>query len=50
MREQIALQCEPCKQKNYTATRNKKLKTEKLQTKKFCPFCRTHTVHKEVKI
>ena len=33
----------------YTTTRNKKLQTEKLEIKKFNPFLRRHTVHKEIK-
>ena len=49
MREIISLQCGTCKRRNYSSTRNKKKQTEKLETKKFCPFCRTHTLHKEVK-
>ncbi len=50
MRDLISLQCEQCKRRNYTSTRNKKRATEKLALRKFCPFCRTHTVHKEAKI
>ena len=30
-------------------TRNKKKTTERLQIKKYCPFCRTHVIHKESK-
>jgi large subunit ribosomal protein L33 len=33
----------------YTTTRNKKLKTEKLEIKKYNPALRRHTVHREVK-
>jgi large subunit ribosomal protein L33 len=43
------LQCTVCKRRNYTSTRNKKTKTERLETKKYCKFCRKHTLHKEVK-
>ncbi|GIW42849.1 MAG: 50S ribosomal protein L33 [Candidatus Binatia bacterium] len=50
MRELISLQCEQCKRKNYTTTKNKKTMTEKLALKKFCRFCRGHTVHREAKI
>ncbi|MFQ5432307.1 MAG: 50S ribosomal protein L33 [Nitrospinota bacterium] len=50
MRETIALQCEPCKRKNYTASRNKKLQTAKMEVSKYCRFCRQHTLHKEVKV
>ena len=50
MRDQIVLACEKCKRKNYRASRNKKLSTEKLALNKFCPRCRSHTVHKEGKV
>jgi len=49
MREIITLQCMECKRRNYTTTRNKKKQTERLEVKKFCGFCRKHTLHKEVK-
>jgi large subunit ribosomal protein L33 len=49
MREIITLQCSTCKRRNYSTTRNKKTQTEKLEVKKFCPFCRAHTKHKETK-
>ena len=49
MREIITLQCSECKQKNYTTTKNKKLQKDKIELKKFCKFCRKHTIHKEVK-
>ena len=50
MRDLISLQCDQCKRRNYTGSRNKKRTTEKLSVKKFCPFCRVHTVHKEGKV
>jgi large subunit ribosomal protein L33 len=49
MRENITLACGECKRRTYTATRNKKTKSERLETKKYCKFCRRHTLHKEVK-
>ncbi len=49
MRDSITLACSECKRKNYMSTRNKKKSTEKLELKKYCAFCRTHTVHKESK-
>ncbi|MFA4926026.1 MAG: 50S ribosomal protein L33 [Candidatus Aminicenantales bacterium] len=49
MREIIVLQCSDCKHRNYSTTRNKKTQTERLELKKFCPACRKHTLHKEVK-
>ena len=38
-----------CKQKNYTTTKNKRKTPDKLEFKKYCRFCQTHTVHKETK-
>jgi large subunit ribosomal protein L33 len=49
MRVQINLDCGECKRKNYSKMKNKQKTTEKLQIKKFCRFCRKHTVHKEGK-
>ena len=48
-REIITLQCTECKRKNYSKTKNKKTKTERLELSKFCPACRTHKPHKEIK-
>ena len=49
MRDIIHLQCGACKRKNYSTTKNKKKQQGKLEVKKYCPFCRSHQVHKEVK-
>ena len=49
-REIITLACSVCKRRNYTGAKNKKKTTEKLAFRKFCPACRTHTLHKETKI
>jgi large subunit ribosomal protein L33 len=49
MRDIIHLQCGNCKRKNYSTTKNKKKQQGKLEVKKYCPFCRSHQVHKEVK-
>jgi large subunit ribosomal protein L33 len=49
MREIISLDCDVCKRKNYTTNKNKKNTKDKLQLKKYCRWCRKHTVHKEGK-
>ena len=49
MREGITLRCDVCKEENYIADRNKKQQLEKLATKKHCPKCNGHTLHKEKK-
>jgi len=48
-REMITLQCTECKEKNYTSTKNKKTTPDRLELKKFCPRCRQHKPHKEIK-
>ncbi|RPI89684.1 MAG: 50S ribosomal protein L33 [Spirochaetales bacterium] len=49
MRDNIILACTECKQRNYTSTKNKKRTPDRLEFKKYCPFCKTHTPHKETK-
>jgi len=49
MRDIITLACTICKHRNYTTTKNKRSSPDKLQFKKYCPFCRIHTLHKETK-
>jgi large subunit ribosomal protein L33 len=45
----IKLQCSACKRLNYHTQKNKKTVERKLEFKKFCKWCRKHTVHKETK-
>ena len=49
MRENILLACTECKRRNYATTKNKKKHPERLEIKKYCPFCKKHTMHKEVR-
>ena len=48
-RDIVILQCSECKHRNYTTTKNKKRTQGKLEFRKYCRFCRSHTVHKETK-
>ena len=45
----VTLACSECKRRNYTTTKNKRSTPDKLNFKKYCRFCRTHTLHKETK-
>ncbi len=45
----IHMECEDCKRKNYSTTKNKRKTPDKLHFKKYCRFCRKHTGHKESK-
>ncbi|MFY9188684.1 MAG: 50S ribosomal protein L33 [bacterium] len=49
MRVRVTLACSDCKQRNYTTTKNKKKTTNRLELKKYCPFCKNHAVHRETK-
>ena len=53
-REIVILECTEARKEGkapsrYMATRNKKLKTEKLEMKKYNPYLRRRTVHREIK-
>jgi large subunit ribosomal protein L33 len=49
MRVIVTLECMDCKRRNYTSTKNRKNTTERIELKKYCRFCRSHTLHKETK-
>ncbi len=49
MREQVILACQECKQRNYSTTKNKREHPDRMETKKYCRFCRKHTPHRETK-
>ncbi|MEK7566733.1 MAG: 50S ribosomal protein L33 [Patescibacteria group bacterium] len=42
--------CSVCKRGNYYNTKNKKKVERKIELKKYCKWCKKHTIHKEVKI
>lgn len=48
--ELLALQCPECKRKNYTTQKNRRNVQGKLELKKYCKWCKSHTLHKETKI
>jgi len=49
MRDKVILACQDCKERNYNTTKNKRLHPERVEHRKYCPRCRTHTQHKETK-
>ena len=46
-RVKITLVCTECKQRNYDT--KKKNYHDRLEMKKYCKFCRKHTLHRESK-
>ncbi len=49
VRTRITLACTECKNRNYNTTKDKKTHPDRMEIKKYCRFCRTHTLHKETK-
>ena len=49
MRVKVTLVRSECKQRNYDTTKNKKNDPDRLELKKYCKFCRKHTLHRESK-
>ncbi|MEB3214963.1 MAG: 50S ribosomal protein L33 [Nostocales cyanobacterium 94392] len=54
----VTLECTECRTNankrspgvsRYTTTKNRRNTTSRLELKKFCTHCNTHTVHKEIK-
>ena len=53
-RETITIECTEARKEGkapsrYVTSRNKKLKTEKVELRKYNPFLRRHTLHREIK-
>ncbi len=48
-REIITLACTECKRRNYTTTKNKRTKPDRLELRRFCKFDRRHTAHRETR-
>jgi large subunit ribosomal protein L33 len=49
MQEIITLACGDCKRRNYHTTKNKKTTPDRLERRKYCRWCRKHTVHRETR-
>ncbi|RCW40308.1 MULTISPECIES: 50S ribosomal protein L33 [unclassified Halanaerobium] len=49
MREIITLECTECKNRNYSTKKNKSNTRDRLELKKYCKFCKEHTLHRETK-
>ena len=49
MRVKVTLACTECKQRNYNTVKNKKNDPDRIELKKYCPFCKKQTAHKGTK-
>ena len=48
-RVKVTLACTEGKQRNYSTMKNKKNDPDRIEMKKYCKFCKDHTLHKETK-
>ena len=48
-RNKVMLACTECKQRNYNSMKNKKNTPDRLERKKYNPFLKRVTVHREIK-
>jgi large subunit ribosomal protein L33 len=46
----IRLECSECKRPNYTTSKNRRNDPDRLELRKYCPWCRQHRLHRETKI
>ncbi len=45
----IHLACTECRSRNYTTGKNRRNDSDRLEFRKFCPRCRGHRLHREVR-
>ena len=45
----MTLACTECKERNYTSSKNRRNDPGRMELQKYCPRCRTHTLHRETK-
>jgi large subunit ribosomal protein L33 len=49
VRPVITLECTNCKERNYTTEKNRRNDPARMELKKYCPRCKEHTMHREIK-
>ena len=49
VRVKVTLACTECKQRKYNTKKNTTHDPDRLELKKYCKFCRKHTLHRETK-
>lgn len=45
----VTLGCVDCRERTYNSSKNRRNDPERLELNKFCPRCRAHTLHREVR-
>jgi len=49
IRTVIRLACVECRERTYTTEKNRRNDPGRIELQKYCPRCRTHTLHREAK-
>ncbi|MDP9408227.1 MAG: 50S ribosomal protein L33 [Actinomycetota bacterium] len=49
VRPKITMACQVCKNRNYITRKNRRNDPDRMELKKFCATCRTHTDHRETR-
>jgi len=47
VRPKITLACQECKRRNYITRKNRR--KDRMELKKYCPWCRCHRAHRETR-
>ncbi|MBI4337635.1 MAG: 50S ribosomal protein L33 [Chloroflexi bacterium] len=45
----ITLACSECRERNYLSSKNRRSDPQRLELRKYCPRCRKHQAHREVR-
>ena len=45
----ITLGCADCRERTYHTSKNRRNDPQRLELKKYCPRCRAHRLHREVR-
>ena len=45
----ITLGCTECRERTYPTNKNRRNDPDRIELKKYCPRCRSHTLHREVR-
>ncbi len=48
-RQLITLGCVDCRERTYSSSKNRRNDPDRLELNKFCPRCRSHKTHREVR-
>jgi large subunit ribosomal protein L33 len=49
VRVAITLACADCKRRNYQSMKSRRNTPDRIELKKYCPWCRRHTDHNETR-